>query len=190
MQIFPRLLFLLFCLMPLQASASAAVNLMPYPQQISVEDGLLIMGDTLTYSVESFDSPRLQQALARFSERIERQTGLPLRLKKSSRTKNNVHLTIDVASDAAEEKFSTIGTDESYQLRITTEQIHLHAETTLGALHALETLLQLPVPWGDSHAYPLVSITDSPRFPWRGALIDVSRHFLSIATLKRQIDAM
>src|SRR5690606_29320449 len=84
----------------------------------------------------------------------------------------------------------TVGTDESYQLRINAEQIHLHAETTLGALHALETLLQLPVPWGDAHAYPLVSITDSPRFPWRGALIDVSRHFLSIATLKRQIDAM
>lgn len=190
MQVFRRLLCMLLCLISTAAAAETELDLMPYPQQLSVEPGLLIVGDTLTFSVEGFDSPRLQQALVRFSKRIERQTGWPLLLKKSPRKKNQVHLAIKIVTDAAEKKSATIGTDESYKLHITAGQIYVQAQTTLGALHAFETLLQLPRPWSDSHAYPLVTITDAPRFKWRGALIDVARHFFSIETLKRQIDAM
>jgi hexosaminidase len=61
----------------------------------------------------------------------------------------------------------------------------------LGALHGLETLLQLLTKNKNGEFYfPLVSIHDAPRFSWRGLMIDVSRHFSPVDVLKRNIDAM
>lgn len=192
----------------LQATAQEPLNLMPWPQQVSVQEGSLPVGDAIHVLVTGSDSPRLQQALVRFSERLQRHSGAPLALKNQSakqwnknREKNQqsqarqenkpIYLQIDIASDAAEKKFAwTMGADETYQLVITTQKIQLRAETTLGALHGLQTLLQLLQVQNDAVFFPLATIDDAPRFPWRGALIDVSRHFFSIETLKRQIDAM
>jgi N-acetyl-beta-hexosaminidase len=42
----------------------------------------------------------------------------------------------------------------------------------------------------EGFAIPVMVIDDSPRFVWRGLMIDVTRHFMSLPALKRQIDAM
>jgi hexosaminidase len=60
----------------------------------------------------------------------------------------------------------------------------------VGALRGLETLLQLLDADRNGYFFPGVQIEDQPRFPWRGLLIDVARHFQTMEVLKRNLDAM
>jgi hexosaminidase len=57
-------------------------------------------------------------------------------------------------------------------------------------MHGLQTFLQLVAITPDGFAAPAVSIQDQPRFPWRGLMIDVSRHFIPLPVLKRNLDGM
>ncbi|KAF7032040.1 hypothetical protein CFC21_043268 [Triticum aestivum] len=88
--------------------------------------------------------------------------------------------------------------DESYNLTVPTigEPLHaqIEAQTVFGALHALQTFSQLCHFEFTSRLIGLNSapwmISDAPRFPYRGLLIDTSRHYLPLATIKGVIDAM
>jgi hexosaminidase len=57
-------------------------------------------------------------------------------------------------------------------------------------MRGLETFLQLLSGDRDGFFIPSVSIDDRPRFPWRGLLIDVARHFESVEVIERELDAM
>jgi hexosaminidase len=80
--------------------------------------------------------------------------------------------------------------DESYTLEVSDTQASLKAATVVGLLRGLETFLQLLDADREGYFIPSASIEDRPRFPWRGLLIDVSRHFQPIEVLKRNLDAM
>jgi hexosaminidase len=79
-------------------------------------------------------------------------------------------------------------------LLIGTQQAMLHAATVYGALHGLETFSQLVFYNFTSGVYQINNvpwnITDKPRFPHRGILIDTSRHFEPVQAVKRVLDAM
>jgi hexosaminidase len=62
--------------------------------------------------------------------------------------------------------------------------------TTLGVMRGLETFLQLVQTTSDGFAVPAIAIQDQPRFPWRGLMIDVGRHFIPLDVLKRNLDGM
>ncbi|MFA4923744.1 MAG: family 20 glycosylhydrolase, partial [Ignavibacteriaceae bacterium] len=53
-----------------------------------------------------------------------------------------------------------------------------------------ETLLQLLQNDESTYFFPVVSINDRPRFPWRGLMIDACRHFMPVEVIKRNLDAM
>ena len=57
-------------------------------------------------------------------------------------------------------------------------------------MRGLETLLQLLESDKDGFYFPAVSISDQPRFAWRGLMIDSARHFQPMEVLKRNLDAM
>ncbi|MEM9623160.1 MAG: family 20 glycosylhydrolase [Pseudomonadota bacterium] len=77
--------------------------------------------------------------------------------------------------------------DETYRLTLQSAQCHIEAASTWGALHGLTTLYQLlQQPALPQH----LLVDDAPRFAWRGVLIDVARHFLSISLLQRVVDGM
>ena len=80
--------------------------------------------------------------------------------------------------------------DESYKLSVTPSGATLTAATDLGAMHGMETLLQLVTMQNGACVLPAVTIDDAPRFAWRGFMVDVSRHFEPIAEIKRTLDAM
>uniref|UniRef100_A0A0E0PMJ1 Beta-hexosaminidase n=1 Tax=Oryza rufipogon TaxID=4529 RepID=A0A0E0PMJ1_ORYRU len=90
------------------------------------------------------------------------------------------------------------GVDESYNLSVpaTGNPIYaqIEAQTVFGALHALETFSQLCNFDFTSRLIELQSapwtITDMPRFPYRGLLIDTSRHYLPVPVIKSVIDSM
>jgi len=69
-------------------------------------------------------------------------------------------------------------------------QITLTAETDIGCLRGLETFLQLLSADEVGYFLPSVIITDQPRFPWRGLMIDACRHFMPVEVIKRNLDGM
>jgi hexosaminidase len=87
---------------------------------------------------------------------------------------------------------------EAYRLRVDAGGVHVRSGDEAGALHALQTLLQLlpadvhrraPVP-GRRWAVPWVTVEDAPRFGWRGAHLDVGRHFMPAPFLFRFVDLL
>jgi hexosaminidase len=82
----------------------------------------------------------------------------------------------------------TVGDDESYTLDVAASGVRIAAATEWGVLRGLATLTQLCS--GGAAAVPAQRIEDAPRFPWRGLMIDVARHFIPLPHLLRTLDAM
>lgn len=86
---------------------------------------------------------------------------------------------------------------EGYELTVTPERVTLSAREAPGLFHGVQTIRQL-LPVSVEHRaairrrlwMPAVRIVDAPRFEWRGAMLDVSRHFLEPEDVKRFIDHM
>src|SRR5262249_183010 len=98
--------------------------------------------------------------------------------------------TFVIACTNGGEKVQVLGEDESYRLEVTPTEVHLDAATPLGVIHGLQTFLQLTQKGPDGFYTPSLVIEDAPRFPWRGILIDVSRHFMPVDAIKRNLDGM
>jgi hexosaminidase len=98
--------------------------------------------------------------------------------------------TLVIQCAAGTKEVQELGEDESYRLEIGNSGARLTAPTTLGVMRGLQTFLQLVQTTGQGLAVPAVSIDDSPRFPWRGLMIDVNRHFIPLDVLKRNLDGM
>ncbi|KMJ46104.1 beta-N-acetylhexosaminidase [Xenorhabdus khoisanae] len=170
------------------SSIAASANhlpLMPWPQQISVQQGTLYNIDRkLNITVAGDD---MQDAVSRWRKRIEAQTGWVLPPPDAAFSPvQTIRITIA-------KKISPIpqpDSDESYQLLIDSHGITLKAVTRFGALRGMETLLQLLQNDAKGTYLPLVNITDKPRFPWRGVMLDSARHFLPIESIKRQLEGM
>jgi hexosaminidase len=84
------------------------------------------------------------------------------------------------------------GGGERYFLRIAPEGITIKALEGAGIYHGLQTLRQLFLSaLGRGEKFlPAAEIEDGPRFPWRGLMLDCSRHFYSIPFIKKLIDAL
>jgi hexosaminidase len=88
--------------------------------------------------------------------------------------------------------------DEGYALTVSEQAVVLRARRLAGLLHGVQTIRQLlPVEvLGDAPApgihwvLPCVDVTDSPRLPWRGAMLDVARHFQPVRFLRRFVDLL
>lgn len=83
----------------------------------------------------------------------------------------------------------TGGEGESYVMDVTPKQIRITSATQAGAFYGLQTLIQI-IRTPGTDAIACGKIEDKPRFPYRGVMFDVSRHFRSPEFLKKQIDAM
>lgn len=100
-------------------------------------------------------------------------------------------LLVSVVLDSECEKYPNITSDESYSLVVKEPVALLKANRVWGVLRGLETFSQLV--YQDTYGTFTVNettITDSPRFPHRGILIDTSRHFLSVKSILKTLDAM
>ncbi len=108
--------------------------------------------------------------------------------QRSVTTSGASTLVIDV--EGAGEAIQSIDEDESYTLSVTSAGVKLHAATVVGAMRGLTTLEQLYQASGKGFILPSVEIQDSPRFRWRGLMIDSGRHFEPVEVIKRNLDAM
>lgn len=165
----------------------ASFSLMPQPGNLTGGSGQFRMDKNLRVVVQGKPGERLSPAVDRFLARLAGRTGLFLTYPTLAASPDG-QAQLVIRCDKPGK--TTLGEDESYALTISNDQIILKAPTELGAMHGLETLLQLLK--GDARGYffPAVSISDAPRFPWRGLLIDVGRHYLPMEVLKRSLDGM
>ena len=76
---------------------------------------------------------------------------------------------------------------EGYRLSVAPGGVSIASADDAGEFYARETLKQLAGPGG---AYPCCEISDAPRYPWRGLMIDESRHFFGKSVVKRYLDLM
>ena len=174
----------------LQAMAASAqsqpeLNLMPMPSSVQLATGQLLIDRAFSVAVTGFHDASLDRGIHAFVAQLSRQTGTPFRPKPDT-----AQPTLQIHADHSREAVQKLGEDESYELAITDSGAKLAAPNPLGVLHGLQTFLQLVEPTATGFALPAVSIKDQPRFPWRGLLIDVSRHFIPLDVLKRNVDGM
>jgi len=172
---------------PVAAPAQqTTMNLMPVPASVQLGTGNLRVDSAFSISLTGYKEPRLDRAAERFLHQLVRQTALPLSLRPGKAEQ----ATLVVRTDHASKEIQELGEDESYVLEVAASGAKLTAPTPLGTMHGLQTLLQLVDVSTDGFAAPAVTIQDKPRFPWRGLLIDSSRHFTPIEVIRRNLDGM
>jgi hexosaminidase len=154
---------------------------MPMPRSIQKKNGeFRVPNQGIQFSVNGNFNPRLHENINWFKKRLSKKTAIPFLPNRGKFISIQVNRPGEVG----------LGEDESYKITINNLNVNIVAETDLGAIHALETLLQLAVQDEKGYYFPAIIIDDNPRFPWRGLMIDVSRHFIPIDVIKRNIDAM
>jgi hexosaminidase len=175
--------FLLCTVLPCGASQ---LNLMPWPSQITQQDGSLGLNAPPQIEVRGGDE-RVHHAVQSFLEDLAAETGSPFDRKFPGAAAGPA-LVIRCAGDGR--RVQSLDEDESYHLAVSQTGIELTAANPLGIMHGLETLLQLMEPGANGWVIPEVRIDDTPRFAWRGLMIDVARHFMPLEAIERNIDGM
>ncbi len=175
--------FFLYQPPPISEKDRAAIQLMPLPAALKLGNGQLNLARGLNINYPNEQNERLEKAVDRFLERLQNKT------RANIRAENGIEFHIDCLEGATGPVPSSSET-ESYVLTIERNRILLKAPSSLGILHGLETLIQLLEQKDDSWTLPHVSISDKPRFSWRGIMIDVSRHWIPKDVILRTLDAM
>ena len=152
---------------------------------------LLVNPDTFHVNV-SVEIPILNRAIQRYMTQALFFPFTVYNTPPDAKLIQNLFITVANSSEELQ-----LGVDESYQLFIEQEhsyQVFMYTNTVWGALRGLETFSQLIEFNLDTRQYSIncvpFEIEDAPRFPWRGLMIDTSRHYLVPRTILRVIDAM
>lgn len=173
-------LFFMGCLlMGCTQKPSADYRVVPLPQEISVSDApsFTLSYHTPIVSVGNEDMVRNAQFLAEY---IKEKAGLELTVTDEAAPRA-ITLSIDTA----------IADPEGYHLTVGAEGVHIAGSSPAGVFYGIQTLRKaLPVVQGGEVLLPAVSITDAPRFSYRGAHLDVSRHFFEVDSIKSFIDML
>ena len=162
--------------------------LMPWVSQIDEEGEPFVIDEGFNIGVTTKINSRIAKSTTSFLRRLSNRTGVFFDRGFAVETEETKKPSILIQYDRVGEL--ALFVDESYAISVSKKQIQIKAVTDIGVLRALETVLQL-VSFSDSNYYISgVNIEDSPRFPWRGLMIDVSRHFEPVNVIKRNLDAM
>lgn len=185
--VFFSLCFTTFCMAKKSSSQDQAqLHLMPWPARMTVESGMLRLGSGFKVVWNGHQEPRLLRAVARFGQHFRELTAIP----PSPIEQDEAVFSLEIHCDGPGEDVQSIREEESYTLRVSSSGVVLKAPTPVGVFRGLVTLSQL-IDKDDDGAYmPAIWIQDEPRFPWRGLLIDVCRHWIPMEVIKRNLDGM
>src|SRR6185503_4937911 len=186
-QFFFPFLFLTCASMVAAQEVAPKHNLMPVPVSMKFHSERLPVDSSFKVATRGHSDARLQAGIARFMKRLEGRTVLSFATGLGPDDQTTPLL---IHCEGPGKNIPAVNENESYTLDITRRQALLSAPTVVGALRGLETVLQLVDADRNGYFLPGVQITDQPRFPWRGLLIDVARHFQTIEVLKRNLDGM
>ena len=157
--------------------AQQNLNLIPKPQNIEYHSGSFVMNSKTVIQADknSFEAKYLQQI-------IKQQLGLNLEITTSSKSKSKIVFLTKIIEEKKSFK-------EWYNLSISKNEVVIKATETHGTFYGIQTLIQLlPLEKSLEIKIPCLSITDEPKFQWRGMHLDVSRHFFPKDFIKKYID--
>ena len=173
---------------PPQSQASGFVNtLMPQPAQLSAQQGRLTLTPSFAATPDHYRDARLDAAIERSLARLRTQTGISIPASPPAAGTSGA---LVISVDGPGEPVQSVDEDESYSLDVSPSGARLHSATVVGAMHGLETLQQLVQSDATGYFVPAVSIRDTPRFRWRGLMIDCGRHFMPVDVIRRSLDGM
>ena len=163
-------------------------DLMPLPAKYSLNTTSCRITNHFSISIQGNADGRMYSEASRFFQRLSERTGIffpTWRVTPTSKYSSG-GLQIQVLRTGK----LVLGEDESYQLQVVDSGILIKANTDIGAIRALETLLQLLGSDTKGYFFRGANIEDAPRFPWRGLLISQPYHFMPMDVIKRTLDAM
>lgn len=171
-------LFLWVLGMCLTAHSLKAQSVIPVPLKMEQGTGCFLLSENtkLYINLQGLEAQLLENCLQ----------ALPVHLKKGKKKDTQNILSLSIT-----EKNHQLPSPESYTLSVTPQQILIRATSGAGLFYGVQTLLQLAQPSGaGSYSIASVEIEDTPRFAYRGLMLDVSRHFSTKEFIKKQIDAL
>jgi hexosaminidase len=168
----------------------SSLSLIPVPARVILAGDTFKLAKDFTMAVKGKCHTRMYAGATRALRRLSDRTGLffPQDFITAENPGN-----IDTADFVITVKHPgrvKLHENESYRLDVRAEKISLTAETDIGALRGSETFLQVLKADEKGYYFPGTEIIDSPRFPWRGLLMDVSRHFMPLEVIKRNLEGM
>ncbi|MDN3659421.1 family 20 glycosylhydrolase [Ferruginibacter paludis] len=165
-------------------------NLMPAPFAMqAVTTGRIAIDKQFRVAISGSASDRIYAEASRFIRRLSNKTGIFLD-KQEFVTRQQDKSTATLLVTIQRNGLLKLGEDESYAIETSGRQVLVTAVTDLGAIHALETLIQLVSTDAAGYYIPAVSVKDHPRFAWRGLLLDVALHFMPVEVVERTLDGM
>ncbi len=173
---------------PMPLTSQTMNQLIPLPTSVEPSEGEFTLSDDTVITV----NPATEEVTAignTLAEHLRPATGYDLLVRPADFVFAGPH--IDLTLDAAD---TALG-EEGYVLRVAPDGVTLTAHQPAGLFYGVQTLRQLlppgiesatpqPGPW----SLPAGTIRDTPRFAWRGLMLDVARHFFGVADVKRVID--
>jgi hexosaminidase len=166
-------------------------SLLPLPAKVERR-----AGDPFTVSQETtlVASDEAASAAAMLRRLIRQATGFEPKLlgaPDGAPAKGVISLTIDPGAPPG---------DEAYDLTVAADRITIRARKPAGLFYGAQTLRQLLPPHAEHEAIvftkpapatiPAAHVADAPRYAWRGAMLDVARHFFGVDEVKRFVDLL
>ena len=179
-----KLLLLPLCL------AVATADVWPMPASVQTGHADAVLASRSTFKIAVPVSAILKTAADRYIDLVF--THEDFGAHPSSATDITV---LQVTVDDVDESHPQFAEDESYTLSTNGQTATLHAKTVWGAMHGMETFSQLVRFDFDLGYHTIVGgtgikITDSPRFPHRGLMVDTARHYETLPSLKAMVASL
>lgn len=174
-----------------QAQAQQFVNLTPVPMQMHVDKGVYRLPAQFTIGGAQLPDSIKAEAQKFVTDFNKSATGATAFFNKKAEG-----AALELVHNQT--LYKTLG-QEGYKLSVTANGIRLESATTSGffyGLTSLKKMLPACIAAGvkdekvATYELPLVQITDKPRFPYRGFMLDVARHFFSVQEVKKMLDVM
>jgi hexosaminidase len=174
-----------------EPAATRAPSVLPAPTSMRLDGGapFVIVASTPIVAEGGDAATGVARTLAAM---LRPSTGFPLTIVSAAAAGTQPAIRLALKQTGAPE------TDERYELVVTSAGVNLTASQPAGLFRGIQTLRQLLPTEVESHlrmnrvrwAIPATSIQDAPRFGWRGAMLDVGRHFFTVKEVKQYIDVL
>ncbi len=176
----------------LASAGRAAISVIPQPVSVTPQSGVFRLTSAVSI-VAPPQSPDARFAASYLASAVAPPTGWQLKISEAAfpLLRHNT-ITLGLAPNSPADAHP-----DGYDLLVTARGIRIQSPTPAGLFYGVQTLLQLLPPEIESQTrsdiawtVPCVHIVDYPRYPWRGLMLDVSRHFFSKQFVEQYIDRM
>lgn len=157
-------------------------RLLPLPQQVTARNGSLVI-DAHSRVVAGHGVDPMDPVVVHLVADVQFATGLHLRRSTEPPAVGDIAVRLDPST-------VELHGDEGYELTIGSDGAEVVAATRHGLWHGTRTLVQLFSHSMHDGELPAVHIVDRPRFEWRGAMLDVARHFFGVDHVLRFVELM